>query len=288
MNAQTAFSSQQLAQNMGELRSVAAHFFDSIRVEDWDRHTEPNQSGWTLRETLAHVTAIAEGWHASVCNTLDARPVSYDGLIIRTDLRHFNEKSILDRQAIPPAVMVEKLLNLLAEIADQVAGLSNAQLNLSVPCPAYNRPLTIAEIVGCQMAHLGIVHGAQLANAVSAKPLWTYCSPALLNHMLTYLFHQVSHSYWVERGGNLRASINFYVSGVGGGRWHLTLAPDGGEGGAGWANSPALIVWSPNAHILCSIFAQQLRPLGAIFTGRLLGIGNLRLGFRLPGLVNPT
>jgi DinB superfamily len=283
-----SFSSQQLAADLRELRAVVAVFFASIRPEDWERHTEPHERGWTLRECLAHVTSIAEAWHTAVGQTLATQPVIYPGLNQRTDLPIANQQAIAARQHLSPAALVENLLSVLEAVANQAAVLTPAQLRLDVPCPAYNRPLTVAEIIGCQLAHLGIVHGAQLANAVSARPLWSDCSPDLLHHLITYLFHQVSHSYWVERGGDLRAVINFHVSGAGGGRWHLLLDPAGGHGGADWIARPSLIVWAFSANTVCSIVTEQVTPLNAILRGRLLGIGNLRLGLRLPDLLRPT
>jgi mycothiol maleylpyruvate isomerase-like protein len=283
-----SFSGQQLAADLRELRPILMTFFAGIRPEDWGRYTEPNERGWTLRECLAHVTAIAESWQGAVRQTLAGGPVSYPGLTRRTDLPHFNQQAIAARQHTPPLTLLEQLLSLLEEIADQAAALSSDQLRLEVPCPAYNRPLTVAEMIGCQIAHVGIVHGAQLPNAVLAPPIWIRCSPELLSRLITYFFHQMSHSYWPERGGDLRANINFYVSGKGGGRWYLTLDPDGGTGGAGSLPRPALILWSSSPDTLCKLFTGQITPMRTVLTGQVLGLGNLRLGFRLPVLLTPT
>ncbi len=231
------FSAPQLAADVRDLRRIVAAFFTTIRAEDWQRHTEPDEKGWTLRECLAHVTSVAEAWYQAVEQTLATQPVSYLGLTQRTDLPSANQQAIQTRQHIPPTELVENLLTVLEKVAIQAEALTPDQLKLDVPCPAYNRPLSMAEMIGCQAAHLGIVHGAQLANAVGAPPLWKACSPDMLKRLVTYFFHQMSHSYWVERGGNLQAGINFYA---GGKRWHLTFAPDGGHGGAGWAARPSV------------------------------------------------
>jgi hypothetical protein len=267
------------------VRRITAAFFATIRAEDWERHTEPREKGWMLWECLAHVTSIAEAWYGAVEQVLAGQPVTYPGLTRRTDLPAVNQQEIAARQHIPPAQLVDNLLTVLEKIALQAEKLTPEQLGLNAPCPAYNRPLTVGEMLGCQADHLCIVHGAQLANAVGAPPLWTACSPDLLNRLVTYLFHQVSHSYWVERGGNLQAGINFYAHGQ---KWHLAFAPDGGHGGAGWVARPSIWVWASSPNVLCKLFTVQITPMQGILRGQLLGIGNLPLAFRIPYLLNPT
>lgn len=285
---EASFSSEQLAQDMRQLQAILADFFKSVSVADWDRHTERNNSGWTLHQVLAHISVVAEVWHQAVEDTLAGLPVTYAGLTQRSDLPHFNQREIAARQGHAPNTLVESLLSVLEQVANQAAALTAAELELSVPAPAYNRALTVAETMGCQLAHIGIVHGAQLANALAAAPLWSKFSPELMRRQLTYVFHQMSHSYWVERGGDLRASINFYVAGSAGGRWSLTMDPDGGHGGAGWVKRPSLIIWARNANVLCRAFTFQISPLAAILRGQMFGVGKVWLAFRLPYLFRPT
>lgn len=284
----STISNQQMSQDLREMHDVAEAFFSTIKPTDWDKHTEAHESGWTLRQTLAHVTAIAETWQEAIHCALISQPIAYPGLAQRTDLAAYNQQCIEARQAVPTALLIDKLLRVFKETADQTATLTTDQLGMLVPCPAYNRPLTAAETIGCQMSHLGIVHGAQLTRAISAEPLWQRCSPAMQHRLVSYFFNQVSHAYWVERGGNLHAGINFYVGGQSGGRWHLTFSPDGGTGGEGWVKYPALMMWSPHVNALCNVFTGQLSPSSAILRGQILGVGNLRLAFRLPELLVPT
>ena len=109
-----------------------------------------------------------------------------------------------------------------------------------------------------------------------------------MHRQLTRFFDIMSHSYWPERGGELRASINFVISGPGGGRWHVTAAPNGGEAGEGAAPRPALTVWTRSADSLCRLMMLQVSIVGAMVRGEMLAWGNYGLGFKIPHLFVPT
>ncbi|MGH2768258.1 MAG: hypothetical protein ACRDIF_04795, partial [Actinomycetota bacterium] len=162
--------------------------------------------------------------------------------------------------------------------------LTSEQLAMSLVIPAYNRPLTVAELVGAQLAHAGIVHAAQLTNGAGARPLWTSYEPEPMRRQITRAFNLISHAYLPERGGDLYASVNFTVSGKGGGRWYLTLAPDGGASGEGRVRRPPLTIWVRSPHALCSILTSQISVGRAVATGKAMAWGDLRLAFRLPHL----
>ena len=146
--------------------------------------------------------------------------------------------------------------------------------------------MSVAELLGGQLSHPGIVHGAQLTRPVGAKPLWSHYSGDFLHRQLTRSFVLMSHAYWPERGKNLVAHLNIYVRDFG--TWHVTMNPQGGTYGEGLVKQPNLTLWLPNGETLCRFFTLDLQPLPALLSGKMFAWGNLILGLRLPSLFMPT
>lgn len=286
--AADAFAGRTLALDLEELSAHLARFLAAVSPSDWDRPTDRHPGAWTLRETLAHVVAFADGLLRVLEGTLAGNPYAWPGLTSREDLPAVNARDIAGRSHLAARELVGNLTGAFDRTARIAARLSPSQLALSVMVPAYNRPLAVAELLGLQLAHAGIVHAAQLANGFGVKPLWVRYPPELMHRQLTRLFNVVSHSYWPERGGDRVASINLIVGGPGGGRWFLIMNADGGSAGEGRADHPALTVRAPNAAALCRNFTFQISPLRAALTGQMLAWGDLRLLLRMPYVFAPT
>ncbi|MCP5014217.1 MAG: maleylpyruvate isomerase family protein [Ketobacter sp.] len=189
----TPFTPETLAGDLAQLQSILIDFFDGVSSADWDRPTERQGTGWTLRQTLAHVTAVAEVFQKALEDTLAGIPHVYPGLTSRADLPAVLERDIAAREHIPPDTLIQTLLETLAQTTDHTTPLTSDQLALPVDIRAYNRPLTVAELIGVQIVHLGVVHAAQLANAVEAKPLWIHYSAGLMQRQMTRFFGMVQN-----------------------------------------------------------------------------------------------
>jgi hypothetical protein len=148
--------------------------------------------------------------------------------------------------------------------------------------------LSVAELIGNQLAHPVLVHGAQLANGIGIEPLWRHFSADLMQRQLTRFFHVMSHSYWPERGGKLAAVINFNIRGSGGGPWHIRLDSDGGSMGEGQLERPNLTLHFANPDAFCSLFTVQLSPMRGLLTRKVFAWGNIPLAFKLSRLFAPT
>ena len=284
----TAFEPEILAADFTQVRRVLADFVAARSPEDWGRKTERRAKGWTLHQTLAHLVATAEAMHEAMEAAINGRPVSIPGITRRTELASYNTCEILAREGLPPQALADALYAIFDRCAGRCASLTGHKLTLAFPVPFYNRPLTVAEALGWQLMHPGIVHAAQLANGAGVEPLWIHYAPELMRRQITRFFNTMSRSYWPERGGDLRASINFVVSGPGGGRWQLTVDPEGGSMSEGAAPRPALTVWTRSANSLCRLMMLQVSIIGAMVRGEMLAWGNLGLGFRIPHLFVPT
>lgn len=270
-----------------QVSQVLADFCTARSPQDWERKTGTRAKDWTLHQTLAHLVAGAELIWTATEATLQGQPATFP-IAQRSELPALNAREIAAREHIPPPELTRQLLDLLNQCAARCQTLTPRELELSFAAPFYNRSLTVAEALGWQLMHPGAIHAAQLANGAGVKPLWTHYSPELAHRQMTRLFNIMSHSYWPERGGAIRASINFNVAGAGGGHWHLTLAPDGGACGESPAPRPALTLWLARLDTLYRLFTLQLRPGGALLRGQMLAWGNIALGLKIAYLFTPT
>jgi len=268
-----------LTDDLIALREIFAQFFAALDRANPNQPTERGGKGWTLHETLAHVSAVTELYYQAIDDTLNGRAFSYPGLEKRTDLRAVNAREIRARAAVPMQELARTVIEKLDQTARRTNGLTPAELALPVTICAYNRPLSVAEVIDAQLAHLGLVHAAQLANGLSARPPWIQYAPDLMLRQITRFFMLMSHAYWPEHGGSLRAAVNFWA-GRGGPAWHVIIAPDGGDSGEGAIRGATMNVWTPNPEALCCQVTWQYPLVEAFFRGRLLAWGNVPLAFR--------
>ncbi len=282
-----AFAQRVLAVDLADIRRVFGKFFAERKNGDWHQETEPG--GWTLRQTAAHLDAVATSYLHFIQAGIDDTPSSTSSLQKRTDLPGWNESQIAKRMDLPISAVIESFLTTLQKCASLVGTLSDDDLVKEVKLPAYGRSLSIAELFGVQAAHPGLVHAAQVTNAVNLPPLWHSYPTDLWQRQLTRMFCLMSASYWPERGGDLDTAVNFIVRGEEGASWHLHMSPQGCTYSTGRARKAGLSLYFRNLDTLSSTLTGQLSPEYALLTGKIIPWGrNPFLGFRLPYLFNPT
>jgi hypothetical protein len=192
------------------------------------------------------------------------------------------------RQHIAPKKLVQTLLDVFDHLAQRCVAMTPRELLLRIDVPVYNSPMSIAEVIGSQLIHPTMVHAAQLANGAVLKPLWVSYTPELMQRQLTRAFYLLPYIYWPERGGKLRAHINYIIGGPGGGRWSLMISPGGAsvrEGTARWAR---LNLWLGHPQTFCRVMTGQTTLLREMLAGQALAWGDLGLGTRLTSLFSPT
>jgi hypothetical protein len=278
-----AFSPGTLAADLAELKRIFADFF--ANVSDWSRPTEKNGGGWTMHQVTAHLATVATFYQLAIEATLNGIQPTVENYTARTDLHAFNDAEIARRENLPPQALIEELFRAFDASMACAESLTPAQLSMTMPVFVYNRPLSVAAFLGAQLAHPGIIHGAQIANGAGAKPIWTHYSQDMMRRQLSRYFSLISYAYWPERGGDLRATLNFRIRGSG--VWHLILNPDGGGWGEGAGANAAFTLWATNADIFCEMFTLQRDVIGTILTGKAFAWGNILLGFKMPTLFLP-
>ena len=283
-----AFAPYTLAADLLELGHLFANLFERLGAPDWARHTEGASRGWTLRETVAHLDAVALAYQCCVVAALEGRPARLEAMERREDLPRWNQREIAARAAIPVERICASFLTTLREAARLAAQLNVSELARSVATPIYSGATSVATLLGAQAAHAGLVHAAQVANGAQVKPLWRENRPALLYRQISRFFRLSGHSYWPERGGQLRATIAFAAEGSGGGEWYLAITPGEALGHTGAAAHADLSFHFANVDLLCRALTLQSGLVDALLRGKIRVRGDLGLAARFPKLFMPA
>jgi uncharacterized damage-inducible protein DinB len=255
----------------------------------WHNHVRSKErKEWTFHQTLAHVTAAAEIYLQALEAVFDETTFVYPGMQKRIDLATLNDREIAARQHLPAQELTQNFLKALERTAQLTQSLTPNILTRRVNIPIFNRPLMVTELLDMQLIHPGILHAAQLTNAIHMKPLWTHYTPEFMHRQITRFFQLMALIYWPERGGNLQTCINFVVSGPGGGHWSITIHPSDTGYSEQNVHHAALTIWIRNTHALCQFFTHQESTLSALCKGKLLLWGDLALSLKLAWLFSPT
>src|SRR5438128_1178217 len=128
-----AFSAATLYIDLEAVAGILADFFAQVTPADWNRPTDRSAGGWTLQQTLAHVTSIAERFYEAMDATLTgAEPIDL-GFTSYKGLAAFNERETARRRDIPPAALIQTLLDRLRQTATRAATLTPQEMALRVP-----------------------------------------------------------------------------------------------------------------------------------------------------------
>lgn len=282
-----AFTSYTLAADFLELREIYAGTFERMKEEEWGRRTERRPEGWTRRQALAHVDAVAHTYNRAIEAGLEGRPVEVAGMAQRSDLKAANQAAIEARAELPVADLAASFLGALEGAARLAATLEADGMGRLVPVPFFGTTPTVAELFGCSLAHAGIIHGAQLALARS-RPIWIYFQPGMMRRQITRFIHNFALAYWPERGGGLHATIGFNIAGQGGGSWFVRVGPGGGVGKIGLARTNDVTFTVAGSDLFCKLMTYQTSVWRPLALRQLRVSGNLRLARRLPELFRPT
>lgn len=282
-----AFVSYTLAADFLELREIYAGGFERMKEEDWSRRTDRRPGGWTMRQALAHVDAVACVYLDAIGAGLEGRPVVIEGLEGRQNLKAVNKAAIEARAGLSVDELRTSFLGMFEESARLAASLEPAHLGRTVPVPFFAATPTIAELFGCSLCHAGIIHGAQLATSRS-RPIWIFYQPGMMRRQLTRFFHNLGLAYAPERGGTLHATLGFHAEGQGGGSWMVRAQPDGGQGKIGIARTADVSFYFGSTDLLCKLITFQTQPWRHLLTRRLRVAGNLNLARRIWTLFTPT
>lgn len=287
-NAQEEVSSI-IIEDLRALAELLPAFLEDVDPRLW-RLREPGgqTSAWTLHQTVAHLAAAAEYYRSALELALQRKALIFPGFQQRQDLPAVNQREIQQRQHLQPAELITALVQALQDTITLAQQLTPDQLAWPVQIPVFNRPLTIFELLEMQAMHPGMIHAAQIARPAGKPPLWRTYSTPLLHRMLERWFRLLSLTYWPERGGKLRASIQFCIAGTAGGEWFVSIAPEQSTAGKGRTLKPRVTIQAASADALCLLFTQQIGMGQALLSRKISVRGDLFLATKFAALFSPT
>ncbi len=99
------------------------------------------------------------------------------------------------------------------------------------------------------------------------------------------IFDAMPSRFLPDQAGELRAIIQFDLSGDGGGQWYATIADHTLQVNPGQAPSPSLTLNSSASDYL-AIINGELKPMTAFMQGRIRVRGDMPLLLRMQGMFN--
>ena len=249
------FDTVSTAQDLQTLRGILTQFYGGVRDDDWGRKTGSREKDWTLAETTAHVTSVAQTFNKALEAGIAGASTEIPGLARREDLPDWNASQVASLLAQhTPAEMVTQL-DLEFERAAQLAtALTPEQAKIEIPFAFYNRPAALGNLMLWQLSHLGVIHGAQLPRPLDQAPLWERYDGAMRQRQLGRFLLHFSWAYWNTLAPDLTATLHMQISGAYGGDWTLVAAPDGGTVLAGIPENPTYVYYFANPDVFFSLF----------------------------------
>jgi hypothetical protein len=278
-----------LIADLHTLEGMLTSFLQAIKPDAWQQRERRTQTDeWTLYETVAHLAAAAEFYLSALQHTLRNEVLVIQGFQQRRDLPAYNQQEIMLRQNLSPLQLITALQEALCNTIALAEQITPAQLQWQVQVPVFNRPLTVLEVLETQATHPGLVHAVQITVPAGVDPLWSLFKEDFMHRMLTRFFHLMTLTYWPERGGNLRATLQFIVAGAAGGAWYVRIAPTGCQSGEERSPDPRVTIQATSADALCQLFTGKITIMQALFRKKISVRGNLLLATRLLSLFSPT
>jgi hypothetical protein len=270
--------------DLREVRRIYAEFLARSPEGAWDKPPPRGAEGWTLHETIAHLSALNGAGLESLESTLRGEHYTFVGLDTRYLFKAYNRAGIDRRVNVPRNELCAEFLGILDRAATIAHDLQPDAAALTAEMPIYNRRVRVDEVLSILIFHTGLGHTAQVTDATGLPPLWTQLSPAFRHRSITRTMLPLSLLYRPDIGGSLRATIAFRVDGPGGGQWFVQVAPDHSEFGEGAATRPTLVIHLRDTGVFCQMLTGRLRLPTGLATGKMRLRGDLRLFFRMKTL----
>ena len=263
--------------------------FSQLSEDDWA--ASGRQGAWNAKNYLAHLVASQEqeGNPVTELGLAGQRP-TVEGLGRPQDIDAFNARILETVRHLPPGELLGRLRTAFEANLELLERCSDADLERTVEHPGWFRPGTLAQVFYTGYLHLPL-HYQNIRHCVRARrklPHWVVASGADEVHdLLARTFEYMPITYWPERGGDLKATIVFNLTGPGGGEW--TVVIDGPEcrSYAGRPERPSLELQATPADWV-DLADGDLNPIWGFLSRRIRAKGNLLLSLKLERLFEVT
>src|SRR3990172_7344082 len=204
----------------------ALEAFGRLSDEDWAAFRRSGQ--WTAKDYLAHLVASQEqeGNPVSEQAAAGRKPVMED-FAGPQDINAFNARILQNVRHLPPADLLDRMRAAFEANLRTLEGVTDEDLGRIVEHPGWFRSGTLAQVFHTGYLHIPLHYQDIRASIRSRKqiPHWMETATADEVHdILAQTFGYMPLTYSPARGGDLRATIVFNMTGPGGGAWTLDIA----------------------------------------------------------------
>lgn len=263
--------------------------FGQFSEEDWN--ASARRGTWNATDYLAHLVASQEHeGNVVIEQALAGKEPVLEHFGTPQEINDYNALIIESVRQLPPSELLERFRTVFEANLSQLEGLSEEELAAPVKHPGWFRAGTLGQVFHTGYLHLPL-HYQDIRACVRASkklPHWMEDATADEVHdLLSRTFDYMPITYWPERGGDLRASIVFNMTGPGGGEWTIEIdGPDcrSYEGRPKRANME--MISSPADWV--DLTTKSLNPIWGFLSRRLRIKGNPLLALKLETLFEVT
>ncbi len=267
----------------------ALEAFAQLGEQDWSG--SGRRGAWNAKDYLAHLVASQEQeGNAVIEQALAGQQPVLEGFDGPQAINAYNARIMETVRQLSPSELLERFRIAFEANLSQLEGLSDEELAASVAHPGWFRPGTLGQVFHTGYLHIPL-HYQDIRACVRATkqlPHWMEAATAGEVHdVLARTFDYMPMTYWPERGGDLRASIVFNMTGPGGGEWTIEIeGPDcrSYEGRPERANME--MIASPADWV--DLTTKSLNPIWGFLSRRLRIKGNPLLALKLEQLFEVT
>lgn len=263
--------------------------FGQLSEEDWS--ASGRRGSWNAKDYLAHLVASQEQEGNPVTEqALAGQQPTMEDFRGPQEINAYNARIIETVRHLTPAELIERLRTAFEANLRLLEGVSDADLARTVEHPGWFRPGTLAQVFYTGYLHLPL-HYQDIRACIRARrklPHWMEASTAEEVHdVLARTFDYMPITYWPERGGDLRATILFNLTGPGGGEWTIEIAGPDCRSYEGRPERPTLELSATPADWV-DLTTKSLNPIWGFLSRRIRMRGNVLLAMKLDRLFEVT
>ncbi len=267
----------------------ALEAFSQLSEEDWT--ASARRGAWNAKDYLAHLVASQEHEGNPVTEQAVAgqRP-TIEGFEGPQAINDYNARIIETVRQLPPGELLERFRVAFEANLRMLEAVSDADLAGTVDHPGWFHPGTLAQVFHTGYLHIPL-HYQDIRRCLRARrqlPHWMEASSAEEVHdLLARTFDYMPRTYWPERGGDLKATFLFNLTGPGGGEWTIDIDGPECRSYEGRPERASLeLIASPADWV--DLETKQLNPVWGFLSRRIKTKGNILLSLKLERLFEVT
>jgi len=263
--------------------------FGQLDAEDWAASRRGAQ--WTAKDYLGHLVASQEHEANPITEqALAGRKPTMDDFRGPQEIDAYNARILETVRHLPHGELLERMRAAFEANLRMLEGISDEDLAGAFDHPGWYRPGSLAHVFYTGYLHIPL-HYQDIRSSIRAQrqlPHWMETSTAEeVRDILARTFDYMPMMYSPERGGDLKTTILFSMTGPGGGEWTIDIVGgecrciEGRPERAGMELSARPADW-------VDLMTKDLNPVWGFLTRRIKIKGNFLLALKMDRLFQVT